>query len=167
MIPRILEYEDGRVKVTAEAFTIPELNQVILKHGEEGCEPYLTFIAHQSYPDSPYKNVPHLERLDVIIYDVKQVFGDFNENDELIEPAIEKLRSLWESPATLAADEMEEELHRWRIYLRDTPMGGEMKDRLTIVAQFEKTAASAANLRKLADNELSTKMKGNNEIGEY
>jgi len=167
MIPRILEYESGTIKITAEAFIIPELNAIIQKYGDDNCEAYLAYVSHHSYPDSPYKNVPLEEREESILFDIKSTLGDFDNEDELLKPAIDKLRSLWESPATLAADEMEEELHRWRMYLRDTPMGGDMKDRLTIVAQFEKTATSAANLRKIADNELSIKMKGSNEIGEY
>ena len=167
MIPRILEYEDGIIKLTEAAFTIPETNKIISKYGDEECMPYITYISHLSYPDSPYKNLPEIDRADAALYDVKETLGDFDENDELIQPAIDRLVGLWQSAATLAADEMEEELHRWRIYLRDTPMGGDMKDRITIVDKFEKTALSAANLRKIADNELSNKMKGNNEIGEY
>lgn len=167
MIPRILEYENGRIRITAEAFTIPEVHAIIMKHGDDNCEAYLAYVASLSYPDTPYKNLPEEDRPEAALFDVKETVGDFDENDELIEPAIERLKSLWQSPATLAADEMEEELHRWRIYLKNTPMGGDMKDRISIVDKFEKTATSAANLRKIADNELESKMKGNNELGEY
>lgn len=167
MIPRILEYEEGRVKVTAEAFGIPEIYNIIMKHGDDNCEAYLTYVAHLSYPDSPFRNLPEEDREEAAMFDVKDSIGDFDENDELLEPAIGKLKMLWTSAATQAADEMEQELHRWRIWLRDTPMGGDMKDRIAIVDKFEKTAISVANLRKLADNELSTKMKGSNEMGEY
>ena len=115
----------------------------------------------------PYINFPESDREESAIADVKESLGDFDESDELIGPAVERLQSLWKSAATLAADEMEQELHRWRIYLRDTPMGGDMKDRISIVDKFEKVAASAANLRKIADDEIGGKMKGNNELGEY
>jgi len=167
MIPRILEYEEGRVKITAEAFGIPEIYNIIMKHGDANCETYLTYVAYLSYPDSPYINFPESDREESAIADVKESLGDFDESDELIGPAVERLQSLWKSAATLAADEMEQELHRWRIYLRDTPMGGDMKDRISIVDKFEKVAASAANLRKIADDEIGGKMKGNNELGEY
>ena len=97
--------------------------------------------------------------------------SDFDEEDELIAPAIERLKSLWESPQTLLADEMEEELHRWRKYLKDTPliagMDGNMKDRLAFIDKVEKISAAAANIRKIADDEISPKMKGGNELGEY
>ena len=166
MIPRILEYEDDRIKITPEAYSIPEIHNLIVKY-EQNVEPYLVYVGALSYPDSPYKNVPEEERAESVIYDIKETLGEFDEEDELLQPAIEKLRSLWESPQTMAADEMENELQRWRIYLRDTPMGGDMKDRISIVDKFEKVAASAANLRKIADDEISTKMKGSNVIGEY
>lgn len=167
MIPRILEYEEGRIKVTAEAYGIPEISRIIKKYDYENCEAYLTYVAYLSYPDSPYINLPEEERTESALFDVKETFGEFDENDDLIQPAIEKIQSLYRSAAVLAADEMEQELHRWRIYLRDTPMGGDMKDRITIVDKFEKTALSAANLRKIADDEIGGKMKGNNELGEY
>lgn len=167
MIPRILEYEEGKVKVTAEAYGIPEINKIIQKYDYENCEAYLTYVAYLSYPDSPYINLPESERTESALFDVKEVFGEFDENDELIEPAVERLKSLWRSAATLAADEIEQEIHRWRIYLRDTPMGGDMKDRISITDKFEKLAISAANLRKIADDELGNRMKGNNELGEY
>lgn len=167
MIARIIEYDEGIIQITPEAYMLPEINKIIQKHGEEGCIPYLGYVYMLSYPDSPYKNLPELERPEQVLADIKESMGDFDEEDELLEPAIEKLKSLWTSPQTMAADEIEQELHRWRIYLRDTPMGGEMKDRLTIVDRFEKTAQSAANMRKIADDEIGNRMKGNNELGEY
>lgn len=167
MIPRILEYEEGRVKITPEAFGIPEVYNIIQKFDDTNCEAYLTYVTYLSYPDSPYINLPESEREESALADVKETLGDFDENDDLIPPAIERLRSLWKSSAQLAADEMEQELHRWRIYLRETPMGGDMKDRISIVDKFEKVAASAANLRKIADDELGNRMKGNNELGAY
>ena len=169
MLPRILEYEDDRIKVTPEAFAIAEINKILEKH--DNAEPYLAYVSALSYPDSPYKNIPKEERAEAAIYDIKETLGDFDTEDELIEPAIEKLRSLWESPQTLLADEMEEELHRWRRYLKDTPLIGgmdvNMKDRLSFIDKVEKISAAAANIRKIADDEIGPKMKGSNEIGEY
>lgn len=171
MLPRILEYEDGRVKVTPEAYTIPEIHSLIVKHGDDGVEPYLAYVSHLSYPDSPYKNLPEAERPEAALYDVKETLGEFDEDDELIEPAIKRLRGLWESAQTQMADEMEEELHRWRKYLRETPfiggMEGNLRDRLAFTDKVEKISAAAANIRKVADSEISTRMKGNNEMGEY
>ena len=170
MLPRILEYEDDRVKVTPEAYTIPEIKRILDKH-DDMAEPYLAYVSALSYPDSPYKNIPKEERAEAALFDIKDTMGDFDEEDELIAPAIERLKSLWESPQTLLADEMEEELHRWRKYLKDTPLiggiDGNMKDRLAFIDKVEKISAAAANIRKIADDEISPKMKGGNELGEY
>ena len=145
------------------------INKILEKH--DNAEPYLAYVSALSYPDSPYKNITKEERAEAAIYDIKETLGDFDTEDELIEPAIEKLRSLWESPQTLLADEMEEELHRWRRYLKDTPLigglDGNMKDRLSFIDKVEKISAAAANIRKIADDEIGPKMKGSNEIGEY
>jgi hypothetical protein len=168
MIPRILEYEDGRIKLTPEAYILPETNAIIMKYGDMDCEPYLGFVYMLSYPDTPYRLQPEEERREAAMFDVKATLGDFDENCELIDPAIERLISLWTSAQTLMADEMEEELHRWRKYLKETPLGGEeMKNRLSVVDKVEKTALTALNLRKIADEEISTKMKGANTLGEY
>lgn len=168
MIPRILEYEEGRIKITPEAWMIPEVHAIITKYGDMDCEPYLGFIYMMSYPDTPYNYMPVADRREAAIFDVKETMGDFDENCDLLDGAIERLRSLWTSENTRTADEMEEELRRWRKYLAETPLGGEeMKNRLAIVAGFEKTTLTAINIRKLADEEASAKMKGANELGEY
>lgn len=167
MLPKILEYEDGRIKVTAEAFTIPELHSIITKFGDNA-EPYLAYVSALSRPDSSYNYIPESEKEEAALFDIKETLGEFDETDDLIQPAIERLRSLWESAQTQLADEMEEELHRWRKYLKETPMGGEaMKDRLVMVDKIEKVSLAAANIRKIADNEIGPKMKGSNELGEY
>lgn len=168
MIPRILEYEEGRIKVTAEAYILPETHALIEKYGDIDCEPYLAYIYMMSYPDTPYNHMDKEERSEAAIFDVKDSIGDFDENCKLIDPAIERLQSLWKSPQTRAADELEQELRRWVKYLQDTPTGGEeMENRFKITDKFEKLSLSAANLRKLADEEIRTKMKGANELGEY
>lgn len=168
MLPRILIYEDGRIKLTAEAYMLPETNAIIKKYGDIECEPYMGYIYMLSYPDTPYNFMTKADRAEAALFDVKQTLGDFDETCELIGPAIERLQSLWTSPQTEAADELEEEVRRWVKYLRDTPTGGEeMENRFKITDKFEKLSLSASNLRKLADEEVRTKMKGSNELGEY
>lgn len=168
MIPRILEYEEGQVKITPEAYTISEIYNIIMKYGDPECEPYLRYVYMLSYPDTPYKNLPVDEREENALFDVKETVGDFDENEPLLQPAITRLKNLWTSRQTKAADELEEELERWTNYLRNTPTGGEeMKNRFNVTDKFEKLAQSAANLRKIADDEIAAKMKGSNELGEY
>lgn len=167
MIPRILEFEDGRVKITAEAYGIPELHAIITKY-PENAEAYLAYVTGFSYPDGPYVRIPKEDQQEAILFDTKATYGDFDEDDELLKPAIERLRSLWESQETRNADELEAELQKWLTYLKNTPLGGEeMKNRFAITDKIEKLTQTAMNLRKLADEQIGTKMKGSNEMGEY
>jgi Rad3-related DNA helicase len=168
MIPRILEYENGHIKITPEAYMLPETNAIIKKYGDMDCEPYLGYVYMMAYPDTPYNYMSKSERSEAALFDVKESIGDFDENCDLLQNAIDRLESLWKSAQTEAADELEEELRRWVKYLKDTPTGGEeMENRFKITDKFEKLSLSAANLRKLADEEIRTKMKGANELGEY
>lgn len=166
MIPRILEFEEGRVIITPEAYIIPELHAIINKY--DNPEPYLAFAAAFSYPDGPYIKLPEEDRREAALYEIKETMGDFDEDEPLLQGAIDRLRERWESANTRMADELEEELHRWRKYLKDTPLGGEeMKNRLAVVDKVEKLIQTAANARKLADEEIGVKLKGANEMGEY
>lgn len=168
MLPRILEYEDGRIKVTPEAYIISETNAIIQKYDHSNCEAYLGYVYLMSYPDTPYSYLPIAERREAALFDVKETMGAFDEDDELLQPAIDRLTSLWKSHQSKAADSMEEELLKWIKYLDETPTGGEeMENRFKITDKFEKLSLSAANLRKLADEEAKAKMKGANELGEY
>lgn len=168
MIPRILEYEDGVIKITPEAYMIPEINAIIGKYRNNNCEAYLGYVYMMSYPDTPYSFLPLADRSESALFDVKQTMGAFDEEDELVQPAIDRLTSLWKSHQSKAADSLEEEVLKWIKYLDETPTGGEeMKNRFQITDKFEKLSLSAANLRKLADEEVRTKMKGANELGEY
>src|SRR6478609_1290625 len=105
MLPRILEYEDGRVLVTLEAYSIPEV-KVFLDKYDMQAEPYLAYIHLMSSPISPYANTPMEERQETISYDVIQTYGDFDIDDDLIEPAIAKLKSLYQTPMILLAEEL-------------------------------------------------------------
>ena len=168
MIPKILEYEEGRIKITPDAYMLPEVHAIITKYGDMNCEPYLGYVYKMSYPDGVYNFMAKNDRSEAAIFDVKETIGDFDENCDLLEPAIDRLHSLWKSHQTKAADSMEEELLKWIKYLEETPTGGEeMKNRFQITDKFEKLSLSAANLRKLADEEVRVKMKGSNELGEY
>lgn len=70
MIPKILEYEDGRVKVTAEAFGIPEIKDILDKYDLKA-EPYLMYVYYMSAPDSPFVNIPAEEKVETAVYDVQ------------------------------------------------------------------------------------------------
>lgn len=170
MIPKILEYEDDRIKVTAQAYAIPEIKDLIDKY-ESSVEPYLSFVHAMSAVDSPYVNIPEEEKVESIVYDIKYTLGEFDYEDELLDIAITKLKSLYSSPIVLLANELEQELHRLRKYLRDTPVvggyEGNFRERMSLMEKIDKIANSYQKVRKQADEELKIATKGDHEIGEY
>ncbi len=171
MIPRILEYEQGRIKITAEAYCIPEIKALIDKYDMDA-EPYLAYVNAVASPTSPYLNVPEDEREESIIYDVQQTLSEFDYNDPLVKNAIDKLKSLYSTTITLMADELGEEMHRMRKKLRDTAiiMGGQddnFKSRMALMERIDKIATSYSKIRKQADEEIKAATKGDHEVGDY
>lgn len=170
MIPKLLEYEDGRVKVTAEAFAIPEIKRILDKHDLKA-EPYLSFIYSMTSPDSVYMNIPEVERLEAVVYDIKETLGDFDFEDILVGAAIARLKKLYESPITQLADELAEELHRMRKLLRseELRMGedGNFKERVAFMKDISKIASEYTKVRDQADKEKEVATKGDHEIGDY
>lgn len=171
MMPKILEYEDGRVKVTAEAYAIPEIKALIDKYDMQA-EPYLSYIYSMTAPDSPYINLPDSDRSDTIIYDIVNTLGEFHYSDPLIQNALDKLKSLYVTPLSLLADELAEELHRMRKELRNTPieMSGEnenFRSRMYLLEKIEKISSNYTKIRKQADEEQSPDTRGDHEVGDY
>lgn len=156
--------------VTAQAYAIPEIKALIDKYDMQA-EPYLSYVHAMSAYDSPYIRIPLSERQESVLYDVKQTMGDFDHEDELVDEALAKMRSLYETATTKLADQLEEELNEWRLLLKNERAvmgeGGNMKDRMNIMANIDKYAANVAKVRKQADEETGTRMKGDNELGEY
>lgn len=170
MSPKILEYEDGRVKVTAEAFAIPELRAILDKY-DMNAEPYLAYVHAMSAVDSPYVNVPRDEKLETAVYDIQATLGEFDFEDEILQFAIDKLKSLYLSPMVALAEELGEELHRFREILKNEPItmgeGGNFKDRKDLMKEIGRIATEYAKVREQADKELRVATKGDHEVGEY
>lgn len=170
MIPKILEYEDRRVKVTAQAFALPELKALIDKY-ELKVEPYLSYIYSMSAPDSAYTNIPLEEKSDAIIFDIQATLGDFDFEDPLIQEAIDKLRNLYTSPNILLAESLGNELHRIRKKLDEEPLtmgaNGNFRDRMTLMKEIGKISTEYSRVRELADKEMRVATKGDHELGGY
>jgi hypothetical protein len=168
MIPRILEYDNRRVKITPEAYAIPELKKLIDKY-KKNPEPYLSYVHSLSAPDSPYINIPAVERTEAVIYDIQATLGDFDFEEELLQAAVERMKSFYTSPVILAAEQAAEELHKLRIWLRDTPYQDEesVKTRMSFLKDLEKVVLSYRNVRKQADEDLKVATKGDHELGGY
>lgn len=171
MTPRILEYEDRRVKVTAEAFAIPEIKAILDKYDMKA-EPYLSYIHAMSAIDSPYINIPNEEKQEAVLYDVQDTLGEFNWEDPMVDKAIDKLKMLYQGPMVALALELEQELHRFRKKLKDTPltMGGEdsnFKDRKDLMKEIGKMASEYSKVKEMAEKELKVATKGDHEVGGY
>lgn len=172
MIPRILEYEDGRIVVTAEAYSIPEIKAILDKY-ELKADPYLAYIHLITSPNSPYVNLSEEddEKNSTVIYDVIQTHGDFDIDDKLIRPAIQRLEKLYTSPTKVFYDGLKESILRMGKILKNEPItfgkDGSVSD---IRAMQEKGAMTIRNFKdieKQVDEELTTKMRGKNILGDY
>lgn len=167
MTPKILEYEDGRLKVTPEAYCIPEVKILLDKYGTDA-EPYLAYVHLMTSPNSPNIYIPEPERPESILYDLQAVFGDFEYECQEVENAIEKFKSLYTSPMMLMALELSEELHRLRIWLKTNPISEEnMPMRQNILKDVEKYATSYLKIKDQAEKELKVATKGDHELGGY
>jgi len=167
MIPKILEYEDGRIKVTPQAYGIPEIKTIIDTY--EDHESYLTYVYALSSPESPYINIPEEEKRESVIYDVSNTLGEFDFDSELLPPAIERMQSFYKSPNIALAEELAEELNRLRTWLRNTPYGDaeNVKIRIGVMEKAEKVSSSYLKVREQADKELKVATKGDHEMGGY
>ena len=167
MIPRILEYENGRIKITENAYVIPELKDILDKH-EPNSEPYLAHAYLLSFPDSPYLNLPNEEQEVQAQMDISITYGNYDSSDELLQPAINRLRSLFKTAVTELVDELEEELYRQIRFLRDNPISNEnLKLRNDIFKNGATIIQSYKKMKKEVDEELKEKLRGNVETGMY
>ena len=168
MLPRILEYENGRVIVTAAAYTIPELKAILDKF--EHPEPYLAYIHGMTAPDSQYINISEQEKPREVIFDIKVTLSqfEFDPTDPLLEDAVERIKNFHKSPIIALAEQLAEEIHEFRRYLKNTPLDEDnMERRQAILKDVGKYATEYAKVRKMADDELKVATKGGHEIGMY
>ena len=170
MIPRILEYEDGRVKVTAYAYAIPEIKALIDKYDME-VEPYLAYVHAMSAPDSPYVNIPEDEKQESVVYDIQETLGEFDYNDPLIQNALDKFEKLYTSTTKLYYNGLKKSIERMAKYLENEEIVAGKDGNLSEIIRLQKdggiTIRNFKDIEKQVDEELKVKMKGNNEMGEY
>lgn len=172
MTPKILEYnkDTGRITITPEAFIIPEVNSIITKHKDPYS--YLGYIYLMSSVDSPYINLPDEEKSDVIQYDVTETIGEFDVNDELLQPAIDRLSKLWESKAKRYYESLGIGMDKVAEHLRNVEVTSGGKDsNLSEINRMIKEAGhtikSYREVERQVDEELKTKMRGKSTLGDY
>lgn len=170
MEPEIFKYEDGRLIITAEAFTIKELHDIIKKF-DMNAEPYLSYVDKMTKVGGAYHNMEREEKIETIIYDIVTTIGDFDTNEELLAPAIERLTTLRSSPIIAYYEEIQQEVHRSRMWLRDNPITDGKEGNITIRQRMiEKVGITLTNYKaaeKFAMEELEKKMRGKAKLGRY
>jgi hypothetical protein len=170
MTARILEYEDGRVKVTAQAYAIPEVKALIDKY-DMNVEPYLAFLHAMTAPDSPYVNIPDDEKKEVVVYDIQESLGEFDFEDVLVRNAIDKFDSLYTSTTKRYYDGLKKSIERMAKYLETEEIVAGKDGNLAEIIRIQKdgglTIRNFKDIEKQVDEEMRVKMKGNNELGEY
>lgn len=170
MIPQILEYEDGRVRITASAYAIPELKALIDKYDNKA-EPYLQYVWANTSPVSAYINTPAEEKKETIIYDIRETLGEFDWECELLKYAIEKLKDLYQTPNMKLAQELGQELLRITNLLQTEPLtmgdGGNFRERMALMEKIDKISSNYTKVKAEADKEMGAATKGDHELGEY
>lgn len=167
MIPKILELEEGRIKITENAFMMPELRVIIDKYGMKA-EPYLAYIHFMTHPESSYINIEESEKKETIIYDVIQTQGDFDIDEPLLEKAINKLDDLYMTRTRKYFRSVSKLMDKVGIYADTADVSDEnLADVNRTLKDVGATMKSFKEAEKQIDEELKTKMKGKNILGDY
>lgn len=172
MSPNILEYENGRIRVTANAYLIPELKNILDKFDNDA-EPYLAYVHLMTAIDSPYINIPEDEKRETITYDIHEVFSDmdFDPDEELLDPAIEKLKSLFTSTLMNYYESMKISIEKMSRYLRNSEItegrDGNLSEIIRIHKEAGSTIRSFKDIERQVDEEIKIKTRGDVELGDY
>jgi len=165
MSPKLFEVtENGRLTLTANAYMIEEVKDLIDKYGLDA-EPYVAYCHMMSSIDSPIRNFPEIEKQEIAIREVHVNIGHFDEDDMLLPKCIERLKSIYSSPLYKFYEELEEELARLRYYMQTTPITGEdFAQRAKLIENAGKLTASYVATKKLIEEEFKANTRGDVEI---
>lgn len=172
MIPRIFEVSEDktRLKITPECYTIPELKAIMDKFDMQA-EPYLLYVYNHVHPEAPYINIPYYEKEENIVYDIVNVFGDFDTDEPLLKKAINGLQKKFSTViqrTKISAENALDKLNRYfDTHEVEQGLDGNLSQFQSNLKNLASVVESFLSVQKRADEELKTKMKGNNEIGEY
>ena len=170
MIPKILDYIDGEIVITPEAYIVKELNDIINKHGKDAPS-YLAYVHLMTWPESPYINLPEDEISDTITYDVIQATGDFEVEDELIQPALERLSKLWDTEAKRYYRALKVGMRKTSQLMESeeatSGKDGNLSEFNRMIREAGSTLKSFKEVEKIIDEEIKTKMRGKSTLGDY
>ena len=163
---RIFDTEAGELKVNENCFLIPELHAIM--KGYEDFMPALKYVYLITAPDSPYNNLPLEEKLQVVSDDTG---GEFSLDDELIEKAITKLRSLYETPAMRFRNALQVNLDRLSKHVATSAISdgkdGNMSEFYRMQQSAGKMLESFKAADKIVEDEMKVNLRGKAKIGRY
>lgn len=167
MIPKILIYEEGRIVVTENAFIMPELKAILDKY-ENKADPYLAYVHCMTHPEATYNNLEDREKKETIIYDVIQTLGDFDIDEPLLQKAIDKLDSIYVTRTRRYFNNLCKLMDKVDAYAENAQISDEnLSDINRAFKDAGTTMKSFKEAERQIDEELKTKMKGKNILGEY
>lgn len=173
MRPRIIDFDQDtkQVVLTENGHLIPEIKALVDKY-PDNYFPYVTYVYMITGPDSPYVNIPDSEKEEVIIFDIQELFEEFDPFEPLLQPAIEKLNDLYKTPIMKLAEELGNEVNRFRMILRNeaiiTGPEGNFKERMSLLEKIDKISSSYAKVKEQARKEMDDDgIRGDHEIGMY
>ena len=167
MIPKILEYEEGRLRVTENAFMLPEIKCILDKY-DSNAEPYLAYIHHMTHPESSYINIEEDEKRETIIYDVIQTVGDFDIEEPMLDAGVKRLEELYMTRTRKYFTNISKLMDKVGAYADTALVSDEnLADVNRTLKDVGATMKSFKEAEKQIDEELKTKMKGKNVLGDY
>jgi|694.fasta_scaffold00342_21 hypothetical protein len=173
MLPKIIDYDTDtkQIQLTENAYVIPELRNLIDKY-PDNYVPYVTYVYLMCGYNSPYINLPDSERQEQVIFDVQELFTDFDPFEPLLEKAVEKLSDLYKSPIMKLAEELGNEVDRFRKILKTeaivTGPEGNFRERMALLEKIDKISSSYAKVKEQAKKEMDDDgIRGDHEIGMY
>lgn len=166
MSPKILEYYEGRITVTENAYLISEIKALLDKYKD--AEPYLAYIHLMTAPDSPFMGLPDEEKEESIIYEITQTLGEFDITDDLLEPALEKFTKFYTSKAQNYYVALGLLMDKVAKYARNAEISDENLTEVNkMMREAGATLRSYKEVEKQVDEEMKTKMRGKSTLGEY
>lgn len=171
MTPKIFIYEDARLIITPEAFTIKELRDIIDKY-DMNAEPYLMYADKMTHPESAYINQDLDEKKENIIYDIVNTLGDFDIDEPLLDPAIARLDKVYTSKTKKYFDGIGRLIDKVSAYsltatIDDNKKEGNLDNILKMIKEAGSNIRSYKELEKVVDEELKIKMRGKAKMGRY
>jgi hypothetical protein len=166
--PKIFEVDNGRCLITDNAHFIPEIKALIDKYPDTA-EAYLIYCHYMTSLDSPYCNLPEEEKSETIIFDINQTIGAFDPFEPLLQPAVDKLESLYETDLMRYFKSLKISIKKMGDYLKNEEISsgrdGNLGEIIRIHKESGSTLKSFKDIEKQVEEEIN--LRGAQEMGDY